>query len=346
MARSASSSCSASRASGSPFSPGGLQAQPLPAGRTVVFSRNSAELGTPPEMKHFVFHRGVALQTVKADLGAAIDLLSDPSVAHICDSCKPTMDNPCHKIMLTSPDPDMWRWFVEKEFARTAYFPLHSDAELEVLRAAEFGDTLPANIMALRVKAWGPVPRQVFSGLQPAVRDGVLRRRSLSNADLDALQRARNDVEASMARRPTDISPHSLFLLHADRDTLKPGSVSFKFRSIAVGLRILRTLTALQFDALLRGMQQLLESRPTKLLAGNLFEIAILDSFERGGSFSCRRLVDARAAPPSATASLPMLRLKRANHTLRTAPLRGSVRAAVASSGRSSHTALYPNRRM
>ena len=289
-----------------------LIAQLLRRGRTVVYSCNSAKLGTPPEMEHSVFHRGVALKTVIADLGATKRLLSDPSVVHICDSCKPTLANPCHKIMLTSPDPDMWRWFVEKEFARVAYFPLYSNSELETLRAAEFGDTLPASVMALRVKAWGPVPRQVFSCQQATVKDSILL--CLSNVDLAVLQRAYNDVNASMARRPADDSPHALFLLHADRATLTSGSVSF--RSDAVGLRILRALGALNYDALLRGMQQLLESRTTRLVAGNLFEIAALDSLERGGTFICRRLDDATAASSLATKSPSKLTLDKAIRTV------------------------------
>lgn len=39
-------------------------------------------------------------------------------------------------------------------------------------------------------------------------------------------------------------------------------------------------------------MQQFLKSRSTKGLAGNLFEIAVIDSVTHGGSFPCRRLVD------------------------------------------------------
>ena len=305
-----------------------LIAQLLRGGRTVVYSHNSAKIGSTPDTKHFVFHRGVALRTTLPYVDAAMHLLSDPSVVHICDSCKPTLDDPCHQIMLTSPDPDMWRWFVEKEFARSVYFPVYTDAELEALRAAEYGDALPASIMALRVKAWGPVPRQVFSDQQAAVRDGILR--SLSNANLAILQRAKNDVEASMARRPSDHSPHSLFLLNADRATLMTGSVSF--RSCAVGRRVLRTLAAHQYDALIRGIQQLLESRSTKTVAGTVFEIAVMDSLEHGGSFACRRLDDvatassaslspstAMKAKTSTTTALlpaPVLTLRKANRTV------------------------------
>jgi hypothetical protein len=236
-----------------------LIAQLLRSGRTVVYSRNSAKRGTPVDEAHFVFHRGVALETLAPFVNAASNLLSDPSVVHICDSRKPTLDGRCHKIMLTSPDPDLWRWFVEKEYADTAYFPLYSDAELEVLRAAEFGEALSKDVLALRRKAWGNVPRPVFSTKQSAVRVGILN--ALKNADLVVLQRAQIEVETSMSR-PSDETSHSLFLLHADRDTLKAGSVSF--RSEAVGLRVLQKLAADRSDVLLRSIQQLLESRTTK----------------------------------------------------------------------------------
>lgn len=94
-----------------------LVARLLRLGRTVVYSRNSAKRLAPPEMTHLVFHRGVALKTIDGDVGVLTELLSEPAVVHICDSCKPTLMGRCHQVMLTSPDPDLWRWFVYKEFA-------------------------------------------------------------------------------------------------------------------------------------------------------------------------------------------------------------------------------------
>lgn len=62
-----------------------LVAQLLRSSRTVVYSSNSAKRGTPPDMAHYVFHRGAAFEIV-TDLGAVTSLLAQPSVVHICDS--------------------------------------------------------------------------------------------------------------------------------------------------------------------------------------------------------------------------------------------------------------------
>lgn len=254
-----------------------LVAQLLRSSRTVVYSSNSAKRGTPQTWHIMSF---IGVQPLKSSQTLA--LLRACLRNRL--SCIFATAGRCHKVMLTSPDPDMWRWYVEKEFADTAYFPLYNGPELEALRAAEYGDALTRDVLALRRKAWGDAPRQLFSLNQRAVRDSILC--ALSNADLAVLQRAKSDVEVSMSR-PTDETPHSLFLLHA-RETLKPGSVTF--RSDAVARRVLRTLAAHQYSALLCGMQQLLESRTTKGIAGNLFEIAAIDSLSRGGSFVCRPL--------------------------------------------------------
>ena len=160
-----------------------LITQLLRSGRTVVYSCNSAKRGTPPDMIHYVFHRGVAFETLDSDLGAKASLLfSHPSVVHICDSCKPSLRGHCHKVMLSSPDPDMWRWFVDKEFADTAYFPLYSASEMEALRAAEYVDTLSKDGLALLRRAREDASRQVFAVKQAAVKESVLR--ALAHADV------------------------------------------------------------------------------------------------------------------------------------------------------------------
>jgi hypothetical protein len=174
------------------------------------------------------------------------------------------------------------------------YFPLYNGAELEVIREVEY-DKVSKSVLALRRKAWGYVPRSVFFGKQSAVKDAILR--ALDSADIAILQRAQTEIACSMSR-PIDEGPHSLFLLHANRETLQSGSVSF--RSEAIGLRVLRTLATRQFSALLLSMQQLLESRTTKGLAGNLFEILVTDSLKHGGSFAVRRLdVTSTASQPT-----------------------------------------------
>ena len=60
-------------------------------------------------------------------------LLSQPSVVHISDSLPPRLGDCCHKVLITSPDPDIWRWFVEKEGAVQACFPPYDIAEMEAL---------------------------------------------------------------------------------------------------------------------------------------------------------------------------------------------------------------------
>ena len=189
-----------------------------------------------------------------------------------------------------------------------AYFPLYTDAELEALRAAEFGEALSTEILALRVCAWGPVPRQVFSTKQAGVKISIVR--ALANADLDKLQRAMDEVESSSSR-PTDESLHSLFLLHADRDTLASGAVSF--RSPAVATRMLQRLATRQYDSLLRAMQQLLQFGFTRTLAGDLFEVAVVDRFRRGGTFSVRPLLFSEGAgTPVVPAAAQQLTLTKA----------------------------------
>lgn len=285
-----------------------LVAQLLRSGRTVVYSRNSAKRGTPTREVHYVFHRNVGFRTIISDLGATHELLTHPSVVHICDSCKPLLEGDCHKIMLTSPDPDMWRWFVEKEFAGCVYFPLYNGAELEVLRAGGYGTVLPKDVLALRRKAWGDVTRHLFALDQSAVKDCVLQ--ALNNIDLSALQRAMTEIQTSRSR-PTDESPHSLFLLNADRATLKSGSASF--RSEAICRRTLRVLAAHQYSELLQSLQQLLESRTTKGIAGDLFEIAVIDGRARGGSLTCRRLLDTATASTTTTESTTRLVLNKSS---------------------------------
>jgi hypothetical protein len=103
-----------------------LLMQQLRSNCTVVYSRGSTKARATPVVMHYVFHAGVAFKTSVADLGAVDALLSQPSVVHICDSLPPRLGDLCHQVLLTSPDPDVWRWFVMKEYARTAYFPLYN----------------------------------------------------------------------------------------------------------------------------------------------------------------------------------------------------------------------------
>ena len=146
-----------------------LLAQLLRSNRTVVYSRNSSMSRSHPVVAHYVFHAGVAFETSAADLGSVSTLLAQPSVVHISDSLQPRLQDLCHKILITSPDPGVWRWFVEKEYASTAYFPLFDYAELEALREAEFGEMLPQETLRLRVKAWGLSTRAAFSPHQREV---------------------------------------------------------------------------------------------------------------------------------------------------------------------------------
>lgn len=111
--------------------------------RTVVFSRNGAQRGAPVSIVNFVFHRGVVFRTYTPDLGAAFMLLSQPSVVHVYDSLGPGGETRCHDVLVTSPDPDIWLWFVTKSFATRCTFPLYSQDELLAWRKAEFGDQHP-----------------------------------------------------------------------------------------------------------------------------------------------------------------------------------------------------------
>lgn len=289
-----------------------LLAQLLRADRTVVYSRNSAKRGSPPDMDHFVFHRGVAFELTGGDSSpAARVLLKAPAVVHICDSCKPRMRAACHKILITSPDPLIWRFFVEKEGAREAFFPLYSDAELAALRDAEFGDSLPQEVMVQRVRAWGPVPRQVFSRNRRRVRASMLE--ALSGENMDSLEVAMTDVMTSKDH-PSNDTPHSLFLVSADRDTFEQGSV--KFRSVATATRVMRTLATHQYDNILTAMQQLMESGHTRAVAGSLFETLAMERLGRGGRFLIRPLqfLDDKATTAASTTA-SWLTLPRASGT-------------------------------
>jgi hypothetical protein len=134
-----------------------LLAQLLRSKRTVVFSRNvSSKPGTSLTVTHFVFHSGVAFQTSSESYGALNELLAQPAVVHISDSLPPRQDDCCHKVLITSPDPAVWRLFVEKAYACLAFFPLYSFAEMEALRVAEFQDKLSTETLALEGARLGP----------------------------------------------------------------------------------------------------------------------------------------------------------------------------------------------
>lgn len=300
-----------------------LLAQLLRDGRTVVYSRNSSQRRLA--MDHVIFHRGVAFETDLDDIGPAKHLLSSRDVVHICDSCEPRQRSECHKVLITSPDPTVWSWFHEKDGAIKAVFPLYSDAELETLREAEFGNSLSAPEMNRRVAVWGPVPRQVFASDQSTVLSSVVR--AIRKCSVIDLERAWEDVQDGSAVA-TDDSPHSLFLLHAERALLKPGDVTF--RSATIAARILRYVAKYQYRDLLAMMLRLLDSGSARSTGGKLFEVLALDALRSGGSYKIRPLVfyeadkksaRKRAVPPSLSGDqsalvLPAARLTQPFQTL------------------------------
>ena len=259
----------------------------LQQNRTVVYSRNFSKVDALPDIQHFNFHNGVAY-TAK-DLGPIVDLLSNPIVIHLCDSIKPQSGGHCHKILISSPDPLVWRWFVLKEYAGTAYFPLFSFAEMEALRTAEFGNLLPPETLALRVRAWGLSTRAVFSPKQKDVAKDIML--AMSNKSLEELQKAMSQVRAPTGGIASD-TPHALFMLHADRETLNEGEVTF--RSEAVAKRVSRMVASRTRDTLIPVLQQLLFEKSTRTVAGTVFEFAAMDvlvrSFNKGKFYEMRPL--------------------------------------------------------
>lgn len=197
-----------------------LLAHLIRVNRTVVYSRNFTKSGSLPDVKHVIFHRGVAFNTATADLGPANSLLSDPSVVHLCDSIKPSGAALCHKVLIASPDPGVWRWFVEKEYASAAHFPLHSFPELQALRESEFGDALSQQTFDLRIFAWGLTARTVLSPNQKEVWKSVVK--AINGLSLEELQRYMGEVRTPTGAAASEM-PHSLFALQADRETLSEG---------------------------------------------------------------------------------------------------------------------------
>ena len=261
-----------------------LLAHLLRTNRTVVYSRNFSKSDKLSDVKHMVFHRGVAFKIT--DLDSVDMLLNDPSVVHLCDSIKPIGAGHCHKVLITSPDPDVWRWFVQKEGAKTAYFPVASEEEVEVLRAAEFGDALPKETLALRMLAWGPLTRALFSPEQAEVGDDILM--ALSDVSLEDLQRAIREVRAPPTRGAASEIPHALFTLQANRETLRPAGVTF--RSEAVAQRVMRVLAARNRNSLIPALQNLLASSSTRTVAGAAFELAATAVLGCGGGRAYRVL--------------------------------------------------------
>ena len=255
-----------------------LLTQLLRSNRTVVYSRNFSKSGMAPDVKHFIFHRGTAFKTIKNNLGHVDKLLQVPSVVHLCDSIKPQGGDRCHKILISSPDPGVWRWFVLKEYARTAYFPLFNFQEMEALREAEFGSLLPPEILKLRVRAWGLSTRAVFSPNQQEVGADVVL--AMSEKSLEELQKAMNEVRAPTGGAASD-TPHALFMLNADRETLRSGGVTF--RSEAVARRVVQLMASRARDTLIPVLQRLLDSSSTRSVAGTAFELAAIDVLGRGG---------------------------------------------------------------
>ena len=256
-----------------------LLTQLLRSGRTVVYSRNSTKAGIAPVVLHYVFHAGSAFETSSADLGVLDALLDERSVVHISDSLPPRLRDKCHKVLITSPDPLVWGWFVNKEFATPAHFPPYAYAEMEALREAEFGAALPQETMDLRVRAWGLSTRAVFSPNQRAVGDGVLQ--ALGGRSLEELQRAMNEVRFCAGGAASD-TPHSLFMLQADRETLRNRGVAF--RSEAVAQRVARQAVLQSRDALIPALKHLLAGRHTATVAGTAFEMAVVEELGRRGS--------------------------------------------------------------
>jgi hypothetical protein len=198
---------------------------------------------------------------------------------HLCDGIKPQGGDECHKVLITSPDPGVWRWFVEKEHAMPAYFPVFDLAELEALREAEFGAALTPETLRLRVSAWGLSPRAVFSPHQQVVGTAVAK--AMNGRSLEDLQRYMGEVRAPTGAAASDDTPHTLFTLQADRQSLSEGDVTF--RSAAVARRVLRHVASVSRDALIPALQRLLASSSTRTLAGAAFELAAIDVLGRSG---------------------------------------------------------------
>lgn len=261
-----------------------LLTQLLRRGRTVVYSRSSTKSGGATNVFHDVYYRGVAFTLLSPFYATA--LLKEPSVVHICDGLPPALNERCHRILITPPDPLVWLWFAEKEFARVAHFPLFSDAELETLRAAEFVDGLSRETLGVRIRAWGRVPRQVFGPDQKSLRSSIVR--ALSDMSLDVLQRAMSQVDSLNGGCESNETPHTLFLIDADRETLCQGAATF--RSEAVARRAARQIATKESSNVVAALQQLLESNSTRNVAGTVFELASLEMLGRGGVFKVRPL--------------------------------------------------------
>jgi hypothetical protein len=199
----------------------------------------------------------------------------------------------CHKILIAPPDPDVWRWFVTKEFARTAYFPLYDYAELVALREAEFGEALSPDKLRLRVKAWGLSTRAAFSPHQNE--DGQDIVKAMHEKSLEDLQRYLGEVKVPSRAAASD-TPHSLFVLHADRETLTEGEVTF--RSDAVAKRVLRQMAIMSRDTLIPALPRRLASSTTRSVAGTVFEQMVIGVLGRGGrsDYLVRPLIDGRLA--------------------------------------------------
>jgi hypothetical protein len=281
-----------------------LLAHLLRSGRTVVYTRNFSRPGSALDLQHYVFHRGAAFQTATADLGPAHSLLQEPTVVHLCDGIKPQSGGRCHKVLITSSDDSaVWRWFVLKEYAGTAYFPLFSPEETEALCQAEFGSALlPPSAVALRMCAYGPCPRTIVSPNQREVAEDV--QLAMQDRSLEELQQAMSRVSAPTGGAASDM-PHALFVLQADRQTLRAGGVAF--RSEAVARRVARLVAMRSRDALIPALQRLLASSATRTVAGTAFELAVTDVLGRGGGgeYPVRQLLGRGVPAPAASNQAP-----------------------------------------
>lgn len=264
-----------------------LLAQQLQQGRTVVYTRNTARAGyDPTHLAHYVFHTGVAFKTDTAELGGAENILGHPDAIHICDSQAPRLVDNCHQVLITLPDPNVWLWYVEKERAKAVYFPLYSGEELEALRCAEYSSTMSAVTLVLRTLAWGCIPRAVFSNDQAQVLQNV--ESVMVGTSIETLRRAFKDVSSGNGAMASS-APHSLFVVDADRRTLKRGGIDFCSRAVAS--RLVRMLAKEDHSSLLATLQQLLSSSSTRVLAGLLFKAAAMDYLAKGGNFKVRPLL-------------------------------------------------------
>lgn len=258
--------------------------------RTVVYSIDASKHGGPLNLTQYVFHRGVAfipLHKAYLDL-----LLGNPAVVHIYDSITPNLGEECHQVLITSPDPTVWNPFV-KAGAKTVFFPLFNYREMEALWDAEFGTRKSRDIMALRIRAWGLSTRAVFSPFQLGVKvqiDGAI-----TSKTLEEMQISMREVNAISATASDKIA-HSLFMQHADRETLLFDKVTL--RSEAVARRVLREVSLREGDNVIRAVQQLFASPKTNSLAGTLYEKAVIDVFGRGGGekYLVRRLYNGAAS--------------------------------------------------